>query len=55
MNSKNILWTEFTKNGFEHGDDITYFDFVEMCQNIDIDPDEINLEEFCEKYNVNIG
>lgn len=41
-------------HGFETGSDIPYFHLVEACENI-CDVDEINIDEFGEMFDVNIG
>lgn len=49
------VWNELLGNGFDEGDNITYFDFVNACEEAYVDRYEINLDIFMEKYNVNIG
>lgn len=49
------VWDEILGSGFDEGDDITYFDFVNACEEAYVDPDEIDMDIFMEKYNVNIG
>lgn len=47
---------ELYKNlGIEEGDDVTYFDFCNCCEDVNLDPDDIDIDSFCEKYNIHIG
>lgn len=48
------IWNELRKSGYSEGDDITYFEFVECCENY-CDVDDIDIDEFQERFNVNIG
>ena len=41
--------------GIEEGDDVTYFDFCNCCEDVNLDPDDIDIDSFCEKYNIHIG
>ena len=47
---------ELYKNlGIEEGDDVTYFDFCNCCEDVNLDPEDIDIDSFCEKYNIHIG
>ena len=47
---------ELYKNlGIEEGDDITYFDFCNCCEDVNLDPDDIDIDSFCEKYNKHVS
>ena len=41
--------------GIEEGDDFTYFDFCNCCEDVNLDPDDIDIDSFYEKYNIHIG
>ena len=49
------VWWELQKMGYDTGDDISYFDFTEACENVGPDPEDIDIDTFSEIYNVNIG
>lgn len=49
------IWGHMLNLGINTGDDITYFDFIEICEEINIEPEEVDIEKFSEFYSVNIG
>lgn len=49
------IWDSLKELGYDRGSDIRYFDFNECCEGLDIDVDTIDIEEFSERYEVNIG
>ena len=58
MNNKDIykkIWNKLKSYGYESNDDIPYIEITQICDELDVDIDTIDIEEFSEKYNVEIG
>lgn len=51
----NDIMSSLKKEGFEKGDTIPYHTFIETCESLDINPDEVNIEKITERYDVAIG
>ena len=49
------VWNQLKEQGVERGDDISYFDLISCCEDVDVSVDDINIDEFSEKYDINIG
>lgn len=49
------IWWELMNMGYDEGDDITYYEFVEACDKAGIDRDDIDIDTFSEIFKVNIG
>ena len=49
------IWNELLDFGYEQGDDIVYYDFVQCCENVNVEPSEYIMDKLHESYNVNIG
>lgn len=49
------IWKCLKRDGYNHGDDITHFEFVQACEESHVDPDKIDVDEFCFNYNIEIG
>ena len=49
------LFDYLLKNGYESGDDISYFEFSELCEEIGISPDNIDLDTFSNHFKIYIG
>lgn len=49
------IWYELQSMGYDEGDSILYYDFVQTCENLDIYPDDYIKDELCNLYNVEIG
>lgn len=49
------IWQALEELGYNQGDDIPYFHFNECCEELDIDVDDIDIDRFAERYDVNIG
>lgn len=45
----------FLTDGYKPGDEMSFFDFSIICEDMSIDYDDIDLEYFCEKYDITIG
>ena len=50
-----LIWDEIKHLGFDKDDAISYFDFVECCENANIDEKYIDVEDFSEHYGIYIG
>lgn len=50
------IWTELQElgYGYERGSDVPYLHFIEACETF-CDVDDIDMDEFSEKYDINIG
>lgn len=56
--SENILkdiMVNLNKEGYEKGDTIPYHTFIETCEALDINPDDVNTDTMTERYDVVIG
>lgn len=49
------IWWELMNMGYDEGDDITYYDFVDACDEAGTDSDDIDIDDFSEIFKVNIG
>lgn len=49
------IWVALNELGYDKGSDIPYFHFNECCEELNIDVDSIDIEKFCERFEVNIG
>lgn len=50
-----LVWKEIQNLGFDRDDVISYFDFVECCENVHVDESLINIDDFSEHYGIYIG
>lgn len=50
-----IIMSNLEKNGYNRGDDIPYYDFMETCDELNIDSQDIDLDEMESRYDVAIG
>lgn len=51
----NEIWAKLNELGYTQGSDIPYFHFNECCEDLNIDADSVDINNFCECYDVNIG
>ena len=49
------IFEHLQKNGYESGDAISYFEFCELCEEIYINPDNIDIDFFSDIYHIFIG
>lgn len=49
------VWSKLEDMGFERGNDIQYILFCEACEDAGVEADDIDLDDFGETYDVNIG
>lgn len=54
INLNDIMFS-LNKEGYEKGDTIPYHTFIETCESLDINPDDVNIEAMTERYDVVIG
>lgn len=49
------IWVELNKLGYDKNDEvIPYVMFNEVCDEVKVETDDI-IDEFCEKFNVDVG
>ena len=49
------IWEELKLIGYQEGDDVLYFHFIEACDYSNVNYFDINIEEFEEAMGVNVG
>ena len=49
------IWEALTKLGYDKGDDIPYFHFVECCEECGINAEDLEVDKFAAKFGVSIG
>lgn len=49
------IYNECLEFGYNAGDDMTFFEFNEICENLGVEASEHIMEQMLEKYNINIG
>lgn len=49
------IMSKLEKMGYNRGDEIPYYDFMETCDELNIDSQDINLDEMESRYDVAIG
>ena len=49
------IWEELKLLGYQKGDDVLYFHFIEACDYSNVNYFDINIEEFEEAIGVNVG
>ena len=50
-----LVWDEIQSLGYEKNDDISYFEFIECCESVGVDGVDIDVEDFAEYFEINIG